>query len=242
VDEPLPLRRRDEDWSMLQRVESDLDRRIALISHELRNGFEAVERIGGRAVTVFGSARTARDHPAYGSARLVGRTLAEAGFAVVTGGGPGIMEAANRGCQEGGGLSVGFNIVLPSEQRANAYLDIEETFNHFYARKVMLVKASEGFVLFEGGFGTLDELFESLVLLQTGKIVHFPVVLFGSEHWRPLQEWINGPLVDRGLISPADLELITVSDDPDEAVETILACVERRCDHGERLEAERAGA
>ena len=127
--------------------------------------------------------------------------------------------------------------VLPTEQRTNPYVDLEQSFNHFYARKVMLVKASEGFVLFEGGFGTLDELFESLVLLQTGKILHFPVVLFGREHWRPLTEWINGPLVERGLISPGDLELISVTDDPDEAVETILACVEHRCSHHASLAA-----
>jgi uncharacterized protein (TIGR00730 family) len=141
------------------------------------------------------------------------------------------MEAANRGCQEAGGLSVGFNIELPSEQRANPYLDHELTFRHFYARKTMLVKAAEGFVLFAGGFGTLDELFESLVLIQTGKILHFPVVLFGREHWRGLRAWIEEKLIAEQLISQNDVLLLSLTDDPAEAVQTVLDCYEANCAH-----------
>ena len=141
------------------------------------------------------------------------------------------MEAANRGAQEGGGLSVGFNIELPHEQRPNDYLDIEYTFRHFYARKVCFVKPSEGFVIFPGGFGTLDELFEALALIQTGKVLHFPVVLFGSDYWRDLLAWVRDePLRDR-MISPDDVELLSVTDDPTEAVETVISCFERRCAH-----------
>src|SRR5262249_28747835 len=150
-----------------------------------------VELLPRPAVTVFGSARTARSDPEYEQARACGRALAEAGFAVVTGGGPGVMEAANRGAKEGGGFSVGFNIELPHEQAANRYVDLGVTFRHFYARKVMLVKAAEGFVLFPGGFGTLDELFESLTLIQTDKVREFPVSLIGVDYWRGLLDWIS---------------------------------------------------
>ncbi len=187
----------DVDRAILQRREVDLERHVEMIAQEFRQGFLAVERIDRPAVTIYGSARVDAEDPAYDHAREVGRRFAERGFAVVTGGGPGIMEAANRGCQEVGGLSVGFNIELATEQEANGYLDQELTFHHFYARKTMLVKAAEGFVLFEGGFGTLDELFESLVLIQTGKILHFPVVLFGSSHWQGLQDLDRAP-ADRG--------------------------------------------
>jgi uncharacterized protein (TIGR00730 family) len=220
-----------EDRRILERREPDLEAEVELIADEFREGFEAVERIGRPGVTVFGSARIAEDDPLYEQSREVGRRLAEAGFAVVTGGGPGTMEAANRGAKEVGGTSVGFNIELPHEQRANPYLDLEVTFRHFYARKVCLVKASEGFVLMPGGFGTLDELFEALTLIQTGKLLHFPVVLFGKEHWRPLLEFWSEKLLARRMISPEDVELCVVTDDPGETVETILACFERRCAH-----------
>jgi uncharacterized protein (TIGR00730 family) len=200
-----------------------------MIADEFRQGFEAVDAIGGPAVTVYGSARITEGDPAYERAREIGRRLAEAGFAVVTGGGPGIMEAANRGCQEAGGLSIGFNIELEHEQSANAYLDRELTFRHFYARKTMLVKAAEGFVLCEGGFGTLDELFESLVLIQTGKILHFPVVLVGSEHWHGLRSWIEEKLIDGKLIAPEDLLLLSITDDPADAVRIVLDCYEKNC-------------
>ena len=220
-----------EDRLLLEREEGDLEAHVRLIAQEFRDGFAAVDHIGGPAVTVYGSARVREDDPAYAHARELGRRFAEAGFAVVTGGGPGVMEAANRGAQEGGGISVGFNIALPAEQRPNGFLDLELTFRHFYARKTMLVKAAEGFVLFEGGFGTLDELFESLVLIQTRKILHFPVVLFGSDYWRDLRRWIDRRLLADGLISPEDLELVSVTDDPAEAVRTVLACYAQSCTH-----------
>jgi uncharacterized protein (TIGR00730 family) len=211
-----------EDRRLLERRDGDLAGHVARIAEEFRDGFIAVDRIGRPAVTVFGSARVGEDHPAYREAREVGKQLAEAGFAVVTGGGPGVMEAANRGAQEGGGLSVGFNIQLPHEQRSNPYLDIGLTFNHFYARKTMFVKAADGFVIFPGGFGTLDELFESLTLIQTGKVLHFPVVLFDSGYWQPLLHWIAKRPLAEGMVSPEDVALMTLTDDPAEAVATIL--------------------
>jgi uncharacterized protein (TIGR00730 family) len=223
------LTRHDEDRAILQRVETDLDRHVAMIAQEFREGFEAVDRIGRPAVTVYGSARITDGDPAYERAREIGRRFADAGFAIVTGGGPGIMEAANRGCQEAGGLSVGFNIELPHEQGANGYLDVGITFRHFYARKTMLVKAAEGFVLCEGGFGTLDELFESLVLIQTGKIQHFPIVLVGTEHWSGLRSWIEERLIEERLIAPEDVLLLSLTDDPAEAVRIVLDCYQQQC-------------
>ena len=192
-------------------------------------GFRAVDEIGRPGVTIFGSARVGEDDPAYAGARETARMFAEAGLAVVTGGGPGIMEAANRGAQDGGGVSVGFNIELPHEQDPNPYLDISVTFEHFYTRKVMLVKASEGFVLFPGGFGTLDEMFEALTLIQTGKVLHFPVVLVGVRFWSGLLDWINARLLDHGLISPEDEDLLFLTDSPEEAVATVVRCYEERC-------------
>ena len=220
---------RDQDRAILGRTESDLDRHVAMIADEFRMGFEAVEKIDRPAVTVYGSARIISGDPAYERARDIGRRFAEAGFAVVTGGGPGIMEAANRGCQEAGGLSIGFNIELPHEQHGNQYVDISLTFRHFYARKTMLVKAAEGFVLCEGGFGTLDELFESLVLIQTGKIQHFPAILVGTEHWDGLRDWIEEELIAEKLIAPADVLLLSLTDDPAEAVEIVRDCYEKAC-------------
>jgi uncharacterized protein (TIGR00730 family) len=221
----------EQERRIYDREARDLEEHVAVIAREFRDGFEAVDRIGAPGVTVFGSARIPPDDPVYEQARELGRLLVEAGFAVVTGGGPGIMEAANRGAQEASGISVGFNVELPHEQRPNDYLDISLTFRHFYARKTMLVKAAEGFVLFSGGIGTLDELFEALVLIQTGKIVHFPVVLFGSDHWHGLLEWLKDRVLRERLISPGDLDLVSVTDDAAEAVETVLACYERRCAH-----------
>jgi uncharacterized protein (TIGR00730 family) len=220
-----------QDRRILERREADLDAEVDLIAREFREGFEAVDRIGAPGVTVFGSARIPESSADYAEAREVGRRLAEAGFAVVTGGGPGAMEAANRGAKDAGGVSVGFNIELPHEQRPNRYVDIAVTFRHFYARKVCLVKASEGFVLMPGGFGTLDELFEALVLIQTGKVLHFPVVLYGSGHWRGLIAWWNDRLLGEGMIAPDDLELVGTTDSAEDAAETILACYERRCAH-----------
>jgi uncharacterized protein (TIGR00730 family) len=218
-----------EDRRVLDRRDGALEEHVARIATEFLQGFEAVERIGQPGVTIFGSARVDEEHEASRLARETGRLFAEAGFAVVTGGGPGVMEAANRGAQEGGGVSVGFNIELPHEQRSNGYLDIELTFNHLYARKTMLVKAAEGFVLFPGGFGTLDELFEALTLIQTGKVLHFPVVLVGRDHWNGLLDWIAERLLAYGMISAEDEELLFITDDPDEAVRIVSECYERRC-------------
>jgi uncharacterized protein (TIGR00730 family) len=230
-----------EDRRLLERRDGDLDGHVARIADEFLQGFIAVERIGRPGVTVFGSARVGEDHPAYRQAREVGKQLAEAGFAVVTGGGPGVMEAANRGAREGGGLSVGFNIQLPHEQRSNSYLDIGLTFKHFYARKTMFVKAAEGFVIFPGGFGTLDELYESLTLIQTGKVLHFPVVLFDRGFWQPMLDWIAQRPLAEGMVSSEDVELVTVTDDPAEAVATIVECYDRRCAESP-AEAEKADA
>ena len=211
-----------EDRRLLERREGDLAADVARIAEEFLQGFKAVERIGRPAVTVFGSARVREDHPAYAAALEAGRRLAEAGFAVVTGGGPGVMEAANRGAREAGGLSVGFNIELPHEQGSNGYLDISVTFRHFYVRKTMFVKAADGFLIFPGGFGTLDELFESLTLIQTGKVLHFPVVLVDSAYWKPMLDWIQQrPLAD-AMISPEDLDLLSVTDSVEDAVKRIL--------------------
>ncbi len=202
---------------------------VERIAAEFRAGFAEIAKIDRPAVTLFGSARIPEGHPFYEAARAVGRRFAERGWAVITGGGPGLMEAGNRGAKEGGGLSIGFNIELPHEQDANPYLDISHTFEHFYARKVCFVKPAEGFVIFPGGFGTLDELYESLTLIQTGKVMHFPVVLYDSEHWADMLDWVRGELLDDHLISPNDLDLLSVTDDVEEAVEIVIDCFERRC-------------
>jgi uncharacterized protein (TIGR00730 family) len=208
---------------------AELRRHTELIADEFYDGFEAVNRIDRPAVSIFGSARVREGSAPYEDARAAARRFGESGWAVVTGGGPGVMEAANRGCKEGGGLSVGFNIELPHEQQPNPYTDIELTFRHFYARKTMFVKAAEGYVVFPGGFGTADELFESLTLIQTGKILHFPVVLFGHAFWQPLLAWIGEQAVPLGMVSRDDLELLTVTDSIEEAVQCVLDCYERRC-------------
>jgi uncharacterized protein (TIGR00730 family) len=218
-----------QDRRILERRDADLEASVSLIAREFLEGFQVVESIGRPGVTLFGSARVDERSPVYEHARQTARLFAKAGFAVVTGGGPGVMEAANRGAQEAGGVSVGFNIELLHEQHENLYLDISHTFDHFYARKVMLVKASEGFVMFPGGFGTLDELFEALTLMQTDKVLDFPVVLFGRDYWRGLLDWIrDGPLAER-MISPADEKLLFVTDDPGEATRLVIECYERRC-------------
>ena len=204
--------------------DGEAETHVAVIAGEFRKGFAAVDRIPRPAVTVFGSARTPRADGEYEQARACGRALAEAGFAVITGGGPGVMEAANRGAKEAGGFSVGFNVELPHEQEPNPYLDLAVSFNHFYARKVMLVKAAEGFVLFPGGFGTLDELFESLTLIQTDKVREFPVSLMGTDYWHGLVEWIAARPLAEGKISPEDVHLLHVTDDVDEAVGAVRDC------------------
>jgi len=211
-----------DDRTMLRRETTAVDRHVAQIAEEFRAGFDAVARIDRPAVALFGSARLPQTDRWCSLAAEVAAGFAQEGFAVVTGGGPGVMEGANRGTQQAGGLSVGFNIELPNEQASNPYLDISHTFHHFYARKTMFVKATEGFVVFPGGFGTLDELFESLTLIQTGKIRHFPVVLVGRLHWEPILAWVRGELLERGLVSEADLDLILVTDSVADAVRGVV--------------------
>jgi uncharacterized protein (TIGR00730 family) len=211
-----------DDQKILDHPSADIEASVAKIAEEFRLGLEKVAQIRRPAVTLFGSARVAEGSKPYEDARTVGRKFGEAGWAVVTGGGGGVMEGANRGAQEGGGQSVGFNIVLPHEQDANPYVDISHTFDHFYARKVCFVRPSEGFVIFPGGFGTLDELYEALVLIQTGKIRHFPVVLFDSDYWAEMIDWIKGELLADGMISPSDIELLHITDDADKAVRLVL--------------------
>jgi len=206
----------------------DIDTSVQKIADEFRAGFEKVAQIDRPAAALFGSARVKEGSAPYEEARAVGKLFAERGWAVVTGGGSGVMEGANRGAQEGNGLSIGFNIVLPHEQAPNPYTDISYTFEHFYVRKVCFVRPSEGFVIFPGGFGTLDELYEALTLIQTGKIKHFPIVLFDTEYWREMIDWIRADLLAAGMISAADLDLLHPADDPDEAVDYVLAAYERR--------------
>ena len=231
-----------QDQRLLERTHTDLQNDVALIAAEFLGGFQKVLEIDRPAVSIFGSARVDEGTPIYEQARETARRFAEAGFAVVTGGGPGVMEAANRGCQEGGGLSVGFNIELPHEQGLNAYCDLSMTFKHFYARKTMFVKAAEGFVIFPGGFGTLDEQFEALTLIQTGKVLDFPVVLVGTAHWADLLAWVSDELLREGLISPDDVDLFHVTDDLDEAVALIVEGYEHRTGAGSPASAEKADA
>jgi uncharacterized protein (TIGR00730 family) len=202
--------------------------RVLRITSEFVAGFDAMADVGP-AVTIFGSARVARADPMYGLAVAVGRRLARAGFAVITGGGPGIMEAANRGAREGKGRSIGCNIELPHEQGTNAFVDESINFRYFFVRKTMFVKYAEGFVIFPGGFGTLDELFEALTLIQTKKVKHFPVVLVGSAYWGGLLDWIKGTMLAEGKIAPGDLELLICTDEPAEVERVIVECFERRC-------------
>src|SRR2546428_11957737 len=192
--------------------------RVLRILPEFVEGFDALNGVGP-AVTVFGSARTKRDDTYYAAGEALGAALARRGFAVITGGGPGMMEAVNKGCHEAGGLSVGCNIELPREQELNPYVDLGVEFRYFFVRKNMFVKYARGFVIFPGGLGTLDELFESLTLAQTGKIEHFPIVLFGTEYWSGLLKWLEEHVLSAGAIAPDDLKLMTLTDDPEEAAE-----------------------
>jgi uncharacterized protein (TIGR00730 family) len=216
---------------MWLRQEPDVERHIRFMEEEFRRGFSLIDRIDRPAVSLFGSARTPRDHPMYAFAMEVAAGFSREGFAVITGGGPGVMEAGNRGAKQAGGLSVGLGIKLPHEQKLNAWVDLSYDFKHFYARKVCFVKASEGFVAFPGGFGTNDELFEALTLIQTRKIKHFPVVLFGSAHWDPMLEWVKDTLLVEGQISPRDLELFEITDEPERAVRGVVDCYRGDCDH-----------
>lgn len=195
--------------------------RVLRILGEFVEGFDALAEVGP-AITIFGSARTKEDDPMYEAARTTGQLLAETGFTVITGGGPGIMEASNRGAAEAGGESVGVGIDLPFEQGVNDYVTLPLEFRYFFVRKTMFAKYAVGFVFFPGGFGTLDELFESLTLIQTRKMDTMPVVLFGSDHWQGLYRWILGTLLDGGMISPGDEDLIIVTDDPHMVVEAMI--------------------
>lgn len=194
--------------------------RVFRIMGEFVEGFDELARLGP-AVSIFGSARTPPDDPMYGQCVETARLLGEAGFSIITGGGPGMMQAANQGAHEAGALSVGLNIELPFEQDLNPFADLKMHFRYFFVRKTMFVKYAQAFVIFPGGFGTMDELFESLTLIQTGKIRYFPLVLFGSEYWGGLLEWLKGTVQPEGKISPEDLNLIKMTDSPQEAADHI---------------------
>jgi uncharacterized protein (TIGR00730 family) len=195
--------------------------RVLRITGEFVEGFEELSDLGS-AVAIFGSARVTEADPWYQAARETARLLGASGFAVITGGGPGIMEAGNRGAREAGALSIGLNIELPHEQHHNPYIDRAIDFRYFFVRKTMFVKYSTAFIVFPGGFGTLDELFESLTLIQTGKVEHFRVVLMCRDYWQPLLQWLQTRVAAEGKIGAADLDLVQVTDDPAEAVRIVI--------------------
>ncbi|MGH2444778.1 MAG: TIGR00730 family Rossman fold protein [Candidatus Limnocylindria bacterium] len=221
-----PVGRKTEDQKLLRShepfpgfQETDTWRTLRIMG-EFVEGFDALAEVGP-AVTIFGSARVGRRNRYYGAARRLAAALVKEGFAIITGGGPGIMEAANHGAKDAGGVSIGANIELPFEQGLNEYVDLGMEFRYFFVRKVMFVKYAEGFVIFPGGFGTLDELFEALTLIQTGKVEHFPVVLYGRDYWEGMMQWIRDKPLYEEKISPQDLDLVTITDDIDEACEAI---------------------
>jgi len=217
---------------IFRRSQEPLAADVSLIAAEFLAGFQLVQKIDRPAVSIFGSARIAAGSATFERARDAGRAFAEAGFAVVTGGGPGVMEAANRGCKDADGLSVGFNIALPFEQATNPWCDLALTFDHFHVRKVMFVKAAEGFVIFPGGFGTQDELWEALTLRQTRKIGDFPIVLFDSEYWHELLEWVHDEMLEDGHISAEDYASLLTTDDVTEAVELVVSRYDKRVAEG----------
>ena len=206
--------------------------RVLRIQSEFVEGFGMLAELG-RAVSVFGSARTTPSDPRYAAARDLGARLARSGYAVMTGGGPGIMEAANRGAVDAGGTSVGLGIELPFEQRLNDWVDVGINFRYFFARKTMFLKYSQGFVVFPGGFGTMDETFEALTLTQTGKVTQFPVVLVGRSYWAGLLDWLRDSVAGDGNINVADIDLVTCTDDLDEVVDVLLEAESRRQTHDE---------
>jgi uncharacterized protein (TIGR00730 family) len=207
--------------------ELDDEARLARIQDELAHGFDALAHVG-KAVSIFGSARTPRDDPAYERARSLARRLGDEGFAIITGGGPGIMEAANRGARDAGAHSIGLAIELPHVEPPNSYLDIALEFHYFFVRKVMFVRYASGFVVFPGGFGTLDELFEAATLRQTEKIRHFPIVLFGSRYWEGLLGWLRDPVQAEGKLSPGDIDMLEVTDDDEQVLRTLREIEHRR--------------
>jgi hypothetical protein len=217
---------------IFRRSQEPLAADVSLIASEFLAGFQLIQKIDRPAVSIFGSARIREGAPTYERAREAGRAFAEAGFAVVTGGGPGVMEAANRGCKDADGLSIGFNIALPFEQATNPWCDLALTFDHFHVRKVMFVKAAEGFVIFPGGFGTQDELWEALTLRQTRKIGDFPIVLFDSDYWEEMLEWVRDEMLDDGLISPEDYAALLTTDDVAEAVDLVVSRYDTRVAEG----------
>ncbi len=231
--EPFPNHhRRTEDERLLESVEEleTIGRdawRIFRIMGEFVEGFEAMTKVGP-AVSIFGSARVQPDHPQYALCVETARLIGESGFAIITGGGPGIMEAANRGAREAGVRSVGCNIELPFEQHTNPYVDVAIDFRYFFVRKTMFVKYAQAFVIFPGGFGTMDELFESLTLIQTGKVRHFPVVLMGTDYWGGLVDWIRDRMASEGKIGERDLDLFFLTDDPREARDHVVRRFQRR--------------
>ena len=210
------------DWRSVETPDIDDEERLARIEAEFRKGFEALADLG-TAVCVFGSARTKPGDTEYEEARRTGSMLAEAGFVVITGGGPGSMEAANRGAQEAGGLSVGLNIQLPHEQALNDYVDLGVEFHYFFVRKLMFVRYSDAFVCFPGGFGTLDETFETLTLIQTGKATDHPVVLAGGAFWASLLRWVEKHLLEPGRISPEDFAQVEIADGPEDVLARLCA-------------------
>ncbi len=199
--------------------------RVMRIMGEFIEGFDNLAHIR-RGVSIFGSARTHPDDPQYKAAQEVARLLAEAGFAIITGAGPGIMEAANKGAKQAGGVSIGCNIELPFEQGANPYVDTLVNFRYFFVRKTMFIKYSNAFIIFPGGYGTLDEAFEALTLIQTGKIYQFPVIMFGRHYWAGLIRWIQSRVLSEAKISPGDLDLILLTDDPQEAAQAVISAWE----------------
>jgi uncharacterized protein (TIGR00730 family) len=233
VDEPHPPRHpATPDEELLEAettaILSELTdaQRVLRIQDELRVGFKTLNHIG-KAVSFFGSARTPRDHPRYQAAREMARTLGHHGFAIITGGGPGIMEAANRGARDAGVPSVGLGIDLPGEQGLNEWVDVELNFHYFFARKVMFVRYASGFVVYPGGFGTLDELFEAATLRQTEKIRYFPIVLVGRDYWGGLVDWLQGSVLEAGNIGPSDVSTLEVCDNAAD-VRRILEDVDHR--------------
>jgi len=201
--------------------------RVMKIQAEFVEAFDDLAEIGP-AISIFGSARTKRDAPSYEMGVKLGAALADAGFAVITGGGPGAMEAANKGAREAGGTSIGLGIELPWEQSLNEYVDLEIHFRYFFVRKTMFVKYSQGYVVLPGGLGTLDELFEAMTLVQTDKVTRFPIVLIGVEHWSGLIGWMRERMLAEGLISPSDLDMLTLTDDIDEAVDLMVKARDAR--------------